>query len=501
MNLKYRLVGLACCLVLHAGFSYAQTAKEVVLHLNQMLRQKSAEPFKSDLSEAFSVAAYTNQSAVRILQTLAERYECDSVTLVKQVASVDGNKIDIQLFSKGKAPVSSAVYADKYFKVLYVDLFDQLYGMNRYQQSKLRVKIPFETENGSIILKLKLNNSPRVLRMLFDTGADGMAVSQALADSIGLKVSRKQNASVVGGNMEISVSEGNVVHLDSFTIKDQAIALFKEMHRETDGIIGNSIAKRYITKIDYDKKELSLYDFGDYQYEKAGASVPVTVPSGVFIIPGALSITTEPAHQGEFVFDTGAGYNLICFRPFVKKNKLLVSGFKSEYNGTTASMGMVTPTFSGRAASFSFSNMPAVSNMPITLMAGGGQSETWNPGFDGSIGIRTISRYNFTINMQKKEIHFSPNKTYNYPYDFAIGGYLFGFNIDGVLKVLSLTAPENAKVSLKDGVVVKSINGIATLTLLKDNKQFKKLIDMPAGTAYVVESVQSGMAFKDTIIK
>jgi len=367
--------------------------------------------------------------------------------------------------------------------------------------SKLLVKVPFETEHGSIILKVKINNSSKVLRLLFDTGADGMAISQSLADSIGLKITRKQNASVVGGHMEIQVSDGNTIHLDDFEVKNQGIAVFKEMHKDLDGIIGNSIARRYITKVDYDNKELSLYNFGDYQYEKEGASIPFTMPSGLFIIPGALSITTEPVHTGDFVFDTGASYSLICFRPFVKKNKLLVSGFKAEYNGSTTSMGMTTPTFGGRAATFSFSNMPVIKNMPVTLVAGGGQSESWNPGFDGSIGVRLISRYNFTINMQKKEIHFSPNKTYSYPYDFSIGGFLFGFDLNGDLVIQGLTAVENPKVGLKTGAKVLSINGLPAQVLLKDNKQFNKLMALPAGTSYVVESVQNERSFKDTIIK
>jgi predicted aspartyl protease len=367
--------------------------------------------------------------------------------------------------------------------------------------SKLLVKVPFETEHGSIILKVRINNSPKVLRFLFDTGADGMAISQSLADSIDLKITRKQNASVVGGHMEIQVSDGNTVHLDDFEVKNQGIAVFKEMHKDLDGIIGNTIARRYITKVDYDRKELSLYNFGDYQYEKEGASIPFTMPSGLFIIPGSLSITTEPVHTGDFVFDTGASYSLICFRPFVKKNKLLVSGFKAEYNGSTTSMGMTTPTFGGRAATFSFSNMPVIKNMPVTLMAGGGQSESWNPGFDGSIGVRLISRYNFTINMQKKEIHFSPNKTYSYPYDFSIGGFLFGFDLNGDLVIQGLTAVENPKVSLRTGAKVLSINGLPAQVLLKDNKKFNKLMALPAGASYVVESVQDDKPFKDTIIK
>ncbi|MNJ91540.1 hypothetical protein D3C87_91920 [compost metagenome] len=271
-------------------------------------------------------------------------------------------------------------------------------------------RIPFESKNGTIILIVKLNDFPRPLKLLFDTGADGMAVGAGLADSIGLKVTRTQKASVVGGSMDISISSGNTVHMGSFDFKNQSIAIFKEMHKEgTDGIIGNTLARHYIVKVDYDRKELLLYNFGDFE-EKGGTAIPFTIPAGLFIIPGTLSITADQPHTGNFVFDTGAAYNLICFRPFVKQHKLLVSGFKSESHGSTVSMGMTTPTFAGKAAAFSFSNVPPLKNMSVTLMAGGGQSESWNPGFDGSIGVGLISRYNFSINMQKKEIYIIPNR-------------------------------------------------------------------------------------------
>lgn len=475
--------------------------KTLIQGLDSMFTGASEGPLLKSLAADFSVGAYSHQTAVSCLKTIASRYSCDSIRL-KGIQEIGGKQqLRLQLYPKGKAPVETAAYADKEFKLLYLDLFDQLYGMNRYQASKLVAKIPFETEHGSIILKVKINGSRQPLRLLFDTGADGIALKSSLADSIGIKHSAEQNASVVGGQMKIKISEGNVLHFGDFEWKDQRIALFEEMGKGTDGIIGNGLAKRYITKVDFDLKEISLYDFGDYKYPQAGVAVPVSVPSGLFIIPGVLGIVPGQSFPGSFVFDSGAAYQLICFRPFVKQNRLLVGGFKPEYHSSTTSMGISTPTFSGKAATFAFSKMPEIKNMPISLMAGGGQSEDWKPGFDGSIGIRLISRYNFTINLQSKEIYFSPNKSYAFPYDFSIGGYLFGFDLDGSLWVQGLVAPENPKISLKAGMKLSSINGVSADKLLKDPKLLPKMLEQAEGTKYTVESQQEGKLIKDTLIK
>jgi len=482
------IVGLFFCPIIAQAQNNAQA---LISHLNVLFRTKSAETIKDDLSVGFSIAAYTRPSAEGMLKTILQRYACDSVQLKNEIKTADGIQLTIMPFNKGKAGKESGVYVDSDYKLRYIDIFDQLYGMNRYKKSLLVAKIPFEVQDGSIILTVKVNNSQRPLKLLFDTGADGMAITKSLADSVGIKATRQQGTSVVGGNMQISVSEGNTIQLDTFVLKNQRFALFPEMHKGSDDIIGNSIAKNYITKVDFDKKELYLYNFGDYQYNDQGTSVPVSLPAGLFIIPGEVSVMPGQANAGEFVFDTGASYNLICFRPFVKKNKLLVSGFKPEYNGTTTSMGMSTPTYSGKAAAFSFANMPKLTNFPVTLMAGGGQSENWNPGFDGSIGIRTIGRYNFTINMQKKEIHFVPNHTLNFPNDFVLGAYLFGFDQDGKLKLLSIVAPVEGE-TIKAGQVIEDIDGVATSVLLKDSKKMLLVLEAPSGKTFKISYTVNG---------
>ncbi|WP_199141811.1 retropepsin-like aspartic protease [Pedobacter sp. ASV12] len=460
----------------------AQSKADVLIkQLNLMFKHKNADTLESSLSVDFSIAAYTMPYAQKLLKIIVERYPCDSVQLQSESKQDKLIRLNVIPYNKGKADKAQVYMVDEQYKLCYATAFDALYGMNRYQVSKLRAKIPFELENGSIILSVKLNNQAKPLKMLFDTGADGMAITKAKADSLGIKGNRSQNASVVGGNLQITVSEGNTVALDTFVLKNQSIAFFPEVKGNYDGIMGNAMAKRYITHVDFDKKELSLYDFGDYQYPDKGISVPITAPNGLFIIAGVLGVGNGPLAEGNFVFDTGASYNLICFRPFVKQHKLLINGFKSEYFGSTTSMGITTPTYSGRAASFAFKNMPKLLNYPVTLMAGSGQSENWNPGFDGSIGIRIISRYNFTINMQAKEIHFVPNSSLNHPYDFVLGNYLFGFDHDGHLSVLATVKPaQNA--NLKVNQRIYAINGVSAGVLLNNAKPLEALLALQAGS-------------------
>ena len=132
------------------------------------------------------------------LKTIIERYACDSLQLKSEAKKNETIQLTVVPFNKGKTGKESIIYTDVEYKLLYTDIFDQLYGMNRYKKSVLIAKIPFEVQDGSIILTVKVNNSQRPLKLLFDTGADGMAITKALADSVGIKATRQQSTSVCG---------------------------------------------------------------------------------------------------------------------------------------------------------------------------------------------------------------------------------------------------------------------------------------------------------------
>lgn len=338
-----------------------------------------------------------------------------------------------------------------------------------------KTTIPFENQNGSIILTVKINDFAKPLRLLFDTGADGMALSQSLADEIGLKITRENNASVVGGNTKIKISDGNKVQLGNLKLDNMGIAIFPSMGRaHCDGIIGNTLLRRYLTHIDYDNSQIVLSKFEEFQPPVQTTAIPIDLSSGVLLLPGQLEIVKGKSYAGHFVFDTGASYDLLCFRPFVRQNRLLVSGFKPEFQAATVSMGTTSPTFYGKSYQFTISSLQAVEKLPVTLMGGSGDNENWNPGADGSIGIRLLSRYNITINATTNQIYLSPNKLHTYPQDFILKKYQFGWDNHGSLNIISNIGAEQ----INDLTIGKRITGIATYSDKQLQKDPKLITDL-----------------------
>lgn len=271
-------------------------------------------------------------------------------------------------------------------------------------------KLPFELADGAIILKIRLNGEGRILRFLFDTGADGMAINGSLADSLGLKVARSQQTSVVGGSMSIDISENNTVHFeDGLILPGQNIGIFRNNGLNVDGIIGISLARRYTIRVDFDHALILLYEQDGYVYPKdGGVSMPLILTGSIPEIHLHLRAGEKEA-EGDFVFDTGANYYIIGFGPFVKANRLLVSGFDPYASGSTISMGQSSASFTGDLAWVKLDTF-RLEHVPGTLQAFREGDEKWAGMGAGSLGIKLISRWNFVLDLQNKLLWLEPNK-------------------------------------------------------------------------------------------
>lgn len=407
-------IGVLCCFIEASGQKTALTIKETVKKFEEAVVAKDISLLQGIIADNFAVSTTTWPASGNLLKTIFNNKNFEYIRIDSDAflpVDKDYKKVSAVIKEIGKEQAETGIVLDKENRIVYVDYFDWLFGRNRYQESRLQAKIPITvTETGSIILSVRINNHPEEFRFLFDSGADGMAISRELADSIGLTVSGNQQTSVVGGNMSVSISSGNTVHLDTLKLTNQNIAIFDRIRQGIDGLIGLNILKMYVAEFNLDKNSLSLYNFGTYSYGKEGEVIDITVPVSVPVIPGSINLTGDKYVDGRFAFDTGANYYFIGFSSFVRSNKMLVSGFVPESQTSTVSFGKATPTFNGKCKDFKIDQLN-LKDMPVSLQAG----ENWDSKTDGSLGVRFISRYNFTINLLDKKIHLIENKRSKLP--------------------------------------------------------------------------------------
>lgn len=394
------------------GKADADSIRLSMKYMEDGLRTKEMVVAQKSFSSDFSVHIYSLPFASGLLKQILGSVTFESVHPDWKRMRTEGDVtyVNARFVLAGGKEEESVVAFDRFGKILFVDYFDRLFGDSRYRKPALVAEVPFRVEQGSIILDARLNDSPRRMSFLLDTGADGMAIRRTLADSIGLQTGHSQEANVVGGRKTIEISSGNILYLsDSFAAEGQNIAIFDKVRNGVDGIIGLNLLRKYIAEVNFDKETVSFYTFGDYQFREKGRTVPVRVP-GLIILPSELNLTGDKAIPGRFIMDTGANYYLIAFSPFVRKNRLLLSGFKPEGSGTTVSLGHATPVYYGRAKMLKVGSLTG-KNVPVTLQASAGGDTTSNHNVDGSVGIQLFNRYNFTVDLLRKVVYLSPRSS------------------------------------------------------------------------------------------
>ncbi len=424
--------------------------------IEQAFINKDAELMGPLLADSFSIGIYNKASSLKILQPVIENYYQADSFVIKNIDE-EANIVKVLCHFKDQKPFSTKLYFNGEAKLLHISLLDHLYGVNRYEPSHKVAEIPFDYIRGGIVIHLKLNDSDKQLSFLFDTGADGMGINRAVADSLGLKVAYKKQASVVGSKVQVQISANNTIHLDSVSIPGQNIAIFPKVSRDYDGLFGGNLLRRYITKVNFDKQVIELYNLGQYDNNGKGTAVPVNYTAGIPQIKAGIHLANDKSLTGWFNFDTGAGYHVILFGPAVHKHSLL-DNYPVAYYSTNHSFGHTSKIVSGDFKELDLGDISLKHFMGALQVYRKGD-EKWAFNSNGSIGIEIISRFNFTIDLLHKKLYLEPSRKFSQPFDLALNGLIMGFDASGQLFVKHVIAGSNAaQKGIKRGDVVLSIN-------------------------------------------
>jgi len=455
----------------------AQSSDEIVKTLELAIKQRNPETVKPLLSPTFRVHVSGLPSSYQMLENALKSYKTlRKLEYVGETKTETESSIRIKCFFKDAKEFESVISLDSSGKISRIRYVDQLYGLFLEKESKLVATIPFVFRNGKIMVKLKINDSDKELNMLFDTGADGVGMKKEIADAIGLVETRKQETSVVGASLQVTISSGNTLKFDSLQLKNQNIAIFPSNSDDLDGLFGANFLRNYITNIDFDQSVIKLFSFGEITYPEGGTFVPLDYQTGLPGIDARFKLNSGKEMNGIFHFDTGAGYPLIFFSPFVTANEL-EKDFKVQSNGVNFSLGHQTTTVQGIVDNLQIGSF-SIPHFSGTLQQSSGGGKAWTTESSGSLGIDIISKFNCWINVLDNKFYLIPNRSFKKPLDFWIGPVMFGLKNDNlVVKQMipgTLTEPE---MRLKDGVSsindreLKDLDDIATIIQLE--KEFE----------------------------
>ncbi|MFY0603399.1 MAG: aspartyl protease family protein [Flavobacteriaceae bacterium] len=348
-----------------------------------------------------------------------------------------------------------------------------------FQLSAQVAQIPFETkDNGHIYLKVKVNDSDKVLNFVFDTGATSDLLDIKTSKSLGLKPNYQQSVEGAGGSKTYDIILNQQLHLEKGISIDNTNLVLTDLssfHELSDrgfyGIIGYSLIRKFITKIDYETNELILYKKLNEVNLSGYKAIPFKFGNGIPIPQFDISITLKNGEtfSGRILFDSGAGLTLSVNTPFSKQKRLSEKSGKSivskSQNLSRTSISEEVAISSLTIGGYEFKDLT------ITLSNDTSGVSAY-PNYLGIMGAKIIQRFNVVLDYSSKRLYIKPNRKFDSAFEFPVSGIRLK-NIEGKIIVDDVVDSSQAyKLGLRKGDQVIAVND----TKSKEVSTFRRML-------------------------
>jgi outer membrane lipoprotein-sorting protein len=296
------------------------------------------------------------------------------------------------------------------------------------------VEIPFVLNSNHIYVPVSIDGS-KPLSFILDTGAGGPVLDMETAKELDLKTIGKFEGRGAGeGTQEVNIVTLTSVKLGDLIIDSVSAAtislkpLSKYEGMPDDGILGYDLFSKFVVKIDYENRKLTLYEPSSFEYTGKGEILPITLEGNNPHVKAKI----DGQYEGTFVLDTGARSSLVLHTPFVQKHEALTKDAKKIDVFSGIGIGGKAPGKVTRVKSIEIGNFNILS--PVTTLSSSEKGAFASEKIDGNIGGGILKR--FTV-------------IFDYP------------KVDFVVK----DSPAS-KAGIKEGDLVLKINGQPTKDLL-----------------------------------
>ncbi|WP_250633671.1 aspartyl protease family protein [Pinirhizobacter soli] len=321
-------------------------------------------------------------------------------------------------------------------------------------------QVPFERYGGLILVQLSIDGHAP-MPFILDSGGLNLLTPDA-ARELGIQGKGNQAVQGVGTQTQsLQVADVGSYRLGPVQMEQQRFLIIDLPLLLTDrgdrpaiaGLIGYELLRRFTTRIDYDRQQLTFSAAGSLRNN-----------AGTDVLPLSFAERTPMVHarvngiDGVFMMDTGDSSDLTVFEPFAKAHGIALDGKVSASH--SGGVGGIIENRSGHVASFAL-DQHALLDPPATLSApksGVFASEL----LAGNIGQGVLSRYAITLDYESRRMQLQPGNGWAQPFE---DGPSLGFGLDrishGQYQVLAVTPSSPARrVGLAPGDIVVALDGV-----------------------------------------
>ncbi len=274
-----------------------------------------------------------------------------------------------------------------------------------YSQNKPIDTIPFVIEKDNRIYTYCKVNEKDSLYFLIDTGASDMVINSNRLHKIKMDFnSVVENTGTTGIN-SVKQSRNNTLFWGKQKYDNVKFISIPYNNELWDGVLGLSILRKHTIKIDYDTKQIYLYDKQNYKTNNKN-KLKITYQYNVPFIDLEIETLDKKQRKLKCEIDTGSDRIIDISTSYVNENKLL-----NVYT-TAFATTKVQGDNEGVIYNVYFPKVK-ISNYELYKIPGGVaqiQNGIMNiKGIDGMIGNWFLKRFNLTFDFKNDYLYLEPN--------------------------------------------------------------------------------------------
>lgn len=355
------------------------------------------------------------------------------------------------------------------------------------QRGVRRIDIPFEYINGFIVVKVVFEGVFS-LQFIFDTGAEHTILSKREVTDL-LRANYLRRFPIVGADLSkelyaylvqgIQLKVGNIIANNrSILVLEEDYFRFEEYAGiDVQGILGSDFFRRFVLKINYSRRVISLYDPQYFEPPGKGyVQIPIEIQRNKPYIKARVQFHQDTTIQLRLLIDSGASLALLLHTDTHPGLELPERVIPSNLG---AGLGGFIQGYMGRIQELDFESFTFREVITQFQETSFFLDTTYAAQRNGIIGNDILGRFNVIIDYIKEKAYLAPNRTYDDQFEYDRSGLFLAASGPGLNNYVVygvIPGSPAATAGILSGDEITGINCLPAsfFTLGGINRQFQK---------------------------